>query len=291
MNSDDSQGLLYSLYILPRLAQSGIKVNAWVMTSPWVPPWLSGSMLLSVARLIPAGLTGRLGTVGGFLESCIGPLGTVFGWSSGIAREAVSFSGGLLGAGSNEAAAPTATPTSVRTRGKLSPEQQYLLAAKKDAAKPPHKRGYGWRFHNQATVDLGMKVLFAEGLDSIGAEALVCLAKGEGASWGWGHEEDGSVDPQRQYERGFEALRRAWGDNPRSAPRAIQVWYGKKDALVPRQGREYLRGLLVERLGLVERGDWHEIREAGHDDPLGLNVWAEGAMGLFREAAAASAAQ
>jgi len=284
-----AQGLVYALYALPRLARAGVHVNAWAMSAPWVPPWLSGSPLLTVARHLPAALTGSIGSVFGAVEAALGPLGSAFGWSSGLAREAASFSGGLLQGGAGSGAEAAAQPPG--RRGPLSPQQQYLLDAKRDRSKPPHKQTYNRRFHSAKAVDAGMAIVIKEGVSAIGEEALVCLAKGDGANWGWGADADGTLNPERQYERGFNAVKTAWLEAPRMAPRRIRVWYGEGDMIVPRKGREYLRRLVVDSLGLVEANDWVEVRNGGHDDVIGLTVFAEPLMDMFVAAAGVGAAR
>lgn len=268
---------------MPRLANAGIRATSWTLSAAWVPPWHSGSPLLTVARHIPAGLTTNLGPLVGAVESALGPLAGVFGWSSGVARNAWSFSSGLVGGGAepSDSAESSATPS----RGQLSPEQQYLLDQRKDDKRPAHKKQYARRFYSSKAVDLGMKVVLREGLDGIGQEALLCLAKGDGANWGWGEGPEDVLGEDLRYERGFAALKRAWGANPGMAPRRLRVFYGSSDFLVPTRGQDFLRRLLVDKLRLVEATDWTMIQDAGHDDIVGLTMFAEPMLDMFAEAA------
>jgi hypothetical protein len=53
----------------------------------------------------------------------------------------------------------------------------------------------------------------------------------------------------------------------------MSVVYGQVDGMIRARGRDYLKDLLVERLGFVEEAMWVEIPEAGHDDTLSLECF------------------
>lgn len=116
-----------------------------------------------------------------------------------------------------------------------------------------------------------MSWVLAEGFDAWGAEALVCLRKGEAASWGWGEGAEGEpVDDSLLFERGFGALKLKYEEERKELPH-LEVWYGAEDGLIPAKGREYMRSLLVDRLKLVKEDAFHTIPSAGHDDTISLD--------------------
>jgi len=274
-----SNGILYALYTLRHLP-SHLNVRSWTLSSPYVPPWLSGSVALSAARWIPAPLVGQLGTVAGAVQRLAGPLERGMGWSSAAVRDWGGWASmGPWSSSSSAAAAPPRAAAST-TAGEEDPEllpppKQLARFRRLNAQRPPHKRLFGGFYLPPGFFARGMQVAIDEGLDSMGQEAMLCLRQG-GARWECPGEEEaargeggGAVDEGRLYERAFEGLR----DLLRAEGREVEVsvWCGEDDALVPGKGREYLRALLVDRLSMVDPSRWHEVEDAGHDDTLGLS--------------------
>ncbi|GAA6047757.1 hypothetical protein JCM3770_001763 [Rhodotorula araucariae] len=272
-----SNGVLYALYALLHLPPH-LTVTSWALSSPWVPPWHSGSALLSLARWIPPALTGRLGTLAGVAQRLAGPLERSAGWSAGLVRD--GWSSGLVSLGTTAAPVPVSAPAPAGpgtgdpsapapAPETLPPPAQLARFRRLNAARAPHRRLFGGEYLPPGLFARGVRMAMDEGMDAMGAEALMCLRLG-GARWGWEEDEaDGeAVDEAGLYERGFAALQRAWAERGKGVE--VSVWYGEEDALVPRKGREYLRGVLVGRLGMVDPEQWHEVRDAGHDDTLGL---------------------
>ncbi|GAA5905845.1 hypothetical protein JCM8208_003353 [Rhodotorula glutinis] len=271
-----SNGILYALYTLRHLPEH-LSVRSWALSSPYVPPWLSGSVALSAARWIPAPLVGQLGTVAGAVQRLAGPLERGLGWSSGAVRDWGGWAS--LGPWSSSAAPAPARPAAAAAAEEdpelLPPPKQLARFRRLNAQRPPHKRLFGGYYLPPGLFARGMQIAIDEGLDAMGQEAMMCLRQG-GARWECPGEDEaaggggaGAVDEGRLYERAFEGVR----DLLRAEGREVElsVWCGEDDAIVPEKGREYLRALLVDRLEMVDPGRWHEIDDAGHDDTLGLS--------------------
>ncbi|GAA5876760.1 hypothetical protein JCM1840_002036 [Sporobolomyces johnsonii] len=248
-----SNGIIYALYTLLNLP-AHLTVKSWTLSSPYVPPALSGSVPLSLARYVPESLTARLGGLVKGLQKLEVPLS----WSSGAVRSLGGWSSGIrVSLGGTSAAV-----------AKDSPEAQYDWFVRTNAQRPPQRRLHGGRSHPAGLFSMGMAMAIEEGLDAMGEEALVCLRVGDGKCWGWDEEEGGDV--RGLYERGFSRLRHVLAERGRAVE--MSVWYGQDDGLIPLKGREYLRGLLVDRLKLVEAERWTEVEGAGHDEGLELEV-------------------
>ncbi|GAA5928727.1 hypothetical protein JCM3775_004619 [Rhodotorula graminis] len=273
-----SNGILYALYTLRHLPKD-LSVRSWHLSSPYVPPWLSGSVALSAARWIPAPLVGQLGTVAGAVQRLAGPLERGMGWSSAAVRDW----GGWASMGPWSSSAAPARPTAAAASTAAAEDDPELLPPPKqlarfrrlNAQRPPHKRLYGGYYLPPGLFARGMQVAIEEGLDAMGQEAMLCLRQG-GARWVCPGESEAAgggagaaVDEGQLYERAFEGLR----DLLRAEGREVELsaWCGEDDALVPEKGRRYLRALLVDRLEMVDPSRWHEIEDAGHDDTLGLS--------------------
>ncbi|ORY90904.1 hypothetical protein BCR35DRAFT_299538 [Leucosporidium creatinivorum] len=272
-----SNGELYTLYFLLNL-QPRLTVLEWVASSPFVPPWLSGSIPLSIARWIPSQATGSLG---GLLSGIM----KAESWSTGTASGLLAFSGGLS---SGLANVSTGLAQGWAKGGGIEPEKEeeqaeeqalkrgdsqekkFIQFALRQAEKEPHKKAFGGRYYPPELFSIGLSWVLAEGLDAWGEEALVCLRKGDGARWGWGEGPEGEpVDEQLLFERGFGDLKIKLEEEAR--PTKMSVWFGEEDGLIPPKGRAYLRDLLVERLKLVTEDDWHTIPDTGHDQTLSLD--------------------
>ena len=252
-----SNGLIYALYTLLHLP-SHLSVKSWHLTSAYVAPWLSGSVPLTLARMLPAQATAQFGLLAGSILRTVGPIGNIGSWSAGFARASSGLSG-LIASATEAPAGDVPADT---------PERELARFKFRNAARPAHKRLYGRYYYSQACVDLASKFTLAEGTDALGPEALLSFRIGGGDLWGWGgpegNEEMAGAELGTLYERGFEALGRrmaARGERIR-----IQVVFGAQDGLVPEQGRDYLRDLLVEKLALVAEDDWTEVDGAGHDE-------------------------
>ncbi|GAA5841505.1 hypothetical protein JCM9279_000674 [Rhodotorula babjevae] len=276
-----SNGILYAIYTLRHLPPH-LRVRSWALSSPYVPPWLSGSVALSAARWIPAPLVGQLGTVAGAVQRLAGPLERGMGWSSAAVRDWGGWASmgpwsslsSFSPASSSAAAATAAAAPAEEDPELLPPPKQLARFRRLNAQRPPHKRLFGGYYLPPGLFARGMQVAIDEGLDAMGQEAMLCLRQG-GARWEAPGEDEaaggggGAVDEGKLYERLFEGLR----DLLRAEGREVEMsaWCGEDDALVPAKGREYLRALLVDRLSLVDPSRWHEIDDAGHDDTLGLS--------------------
>ncbi|TNY23401.1 hypothetical protein DMC30DRAFT_389877 [Rhodotorula diobovata] len=282
-----SNGLLYALHTLSHLPlrNPDLRVLSWHLSSPYVPPWLSGSRALAAARWVPAPLVAQLGTLAGAAQRLAGPVARGVGWGSAAMRDwraSAWVSLGTTAASTGSAAArPAAGPAAAAREGeageeegeevpeRLPPPKQLARFRRLNALRPPHRRLFGGESIPPGLFSRATSLAVNEGLDAMGHEAMLCLRQG-GARWATEGEDEG--DEAGLYERAFGGLRRTLQqDEGRGRGLEISVWYGEDDALVPRQGREYLRELLVERLGLVDPAKgWHEVEDAGHDDTLGL---------------------
>ncbi|BGP53377.1 hypothetical protein JCM8202_000304 [Rhodotorula sphaerocarpa] len=273
-----SNGIIYALYTLLNLPDH-LTVLSWSLSSPWVPPFLSGSTLLSIASWIPTPLTSRLGGLVTGLQKVLGPVDAGLGWSSGVVRGVSEWSSGFVSMGTTRAETPSpraadATPAGAATAAAAAAEPPEPLTPLKkrdrfrrtNARKPPHKQLFGGEYLPPGLFDEGIRIATAEGLDAMGAEVMMCLRQGAGANWGW-VDADAAPDEPKLYERGFERLKTVLAG--RGRPLKMSVWYAEDDGLIPQQGREYLRTLLCRRLELVADSDWHTVEDAGHDDTLG----------------------
>ncbi|EGU13476.1 RINT-1 family protein [Rhodotorula toruloides ATCC 204091] len=277
-----SNGLIYTLFTLLNLP-SDLTVLSWTLSSPYVPPWLSGSQLLSLARWVPSPLTSRLGTLLGGLQKVAEPVMRSAGWSSGVVKD---WSSAFVSMGTSVPSEPAAAGQAPNGNGTgevdesqiepelLPPPKQLAGFRRLNARRPPHKKLFGGEFIPPGMFNEGMKMAVSEGLDAMGLEAMVCLRQGDGARWGWGEPEEGASEVREEveaklYERGFAALKAQLTKTGRQVE--MSVWYGEDDALVPAKGRVYLRGLLVDSLGMMEADRWKEIEDAGHDHTLGLS--------------------
>ncbi|GAA5965713.1 hypothetical protein JCM8115_000892 [Rhodotorula mucilaginosa] len=285
-----SNGVIYTLYTLLHLPPH-LSVPSWTLSSPWVPPFLSGSTLLSIASWIPTPLTSRLGGFVSGLQRVLGPLDAGLGWSTGVVRGMTEWSSGFVSMGTHvpAGAASTTTTTTAGARNEnsgggggggegeepelLTPEKQRERFRRNNAKRPYHKQLFGGEYVPPGLFNAGMKIALDEGVDAMGQEAMLCLRQGDGARWGW-VEDDGNgseeprADEMQLYARGFGRLRD--GVESRGRPLRMSVWYGAEDGLIPRRGREYLQRLLCSELGMVPDAEWHEVKDAGHDDTLGL---------------------
>ncbi|GAA5876840.1 hypothetical protein JCM3774_000788 [Rhodotorula dairenensis] len=290
-----SNGVIYTLYTLLHLPER-FAVPSWTLSSPWVPPFLSGSALLSIASWIPTPLTARLGGFVAGLQRVLGPLDAGLGWSTGVVRGMSEWSSGFVSMGTHASPAATSAAEVSSRRGQeedaamspssassstaiaetptppelLTPEKQRERFRRNNAKRPYHKQLFGGEYVPPGLFTDGMKIALAEGLDSMGQEAMLCLRQGDGANWGWfdSSPDERQNNEKQLYARGFERLRSAVQRSGR--PLRMSVWYGTEDGLIPQRGREYLQRLLCSELGMVPDDNWHEIKGAGHDDALGL---------------------
>lgn len=268
-----SNGIIYSLYTLLHLPKpSGTQlappliIKAWFLTSPYVPPWISGSLGLTVAHHLPVNATQSLGSLFRILTavdaSTLGKVGALGGWSTGIAKEVV---GRRPGAG-NE---PTNVPAVVSVS--ISVEKAWKKRVSEDAKREAGKKRLSPKYYSAECWDLGMTWVLAEQVDYMGQEALLCLRRGGGQNWGWGGDigqESGKENPSLLYERGFLALKEKLKNEGTALD--LRVVYGADDGMIPKKGRRYLENLLVNSLGLVGQSDWISVKGAGHDDIVGL---------------------
>ncbi|KAK4696326.1 hypothetical protein P7C70_g8397, partial [Phenoliferia sp. Uapishka_3] len=269
-----SNGIIYALYTLLHLPKE-LRVKSWHLTSPYIAPWLSGSVPLTMARWIPAKATSYVGVlVGGALKLGLQNIG----WTSGLAKATTLVSSGISGlAGSGSTLSPTSAP--VLSTEPDTPERERARFIYRNAARPPHKRLYGRYYFSQRCVDLVQSFIVAEGTDAFGPEALLSFRIGEGGDkWGWetgearvgdGEDAQRAKDEMMIYERGLRELAKKT-QKEGEPPMRMQVVFGTEDGLVPEQGREYFKELVVGKLGLVDEKDWREVDGAGHDEVLGL---------------------
>lgn len=290
-----SNGDLYTINLIGLILDHHphLTVNEWILSSPFLPPWLSGSLALTAARWLPARATGCLGglvstvTKGTGLVS--GMLSLSGGLSSGLSGASAGFSAGVANsAGGGIAGLSSGIATGIsqgwakgagisqegeeaeasEAERSEAAERRYTQFRLRQANKEEHRRVFSGRYIPPEVFTIASKWVLAEGLESLGQEALVCLRKGDGASWGWGEAEDGSIDEHLLFERGFTALKQKLDREGRSLK--MSVWYGEEDGLIPRQGQQYLKTLLVDQLRLVAPDDFHTIPAAGHDHILSL---------------------
>ncbi|GEM09224.1 RINT-1 family protein [Rhodotorula toruloides] len=256
-----SNGLIYTLFTLLNLPPD-LTVLSWTLSSPYVPPWLSGTLLGGLQRVAEPVM--RSGGWSG---------GVVKDWSSAFVSVCTSVPNGPA------AAAPTANGTREVDESQIEPEllpplKQLARFRRLNARRPPHRKLFGGEFVPPVMFNEGMRMAVEEGLDAMGLEAMVCLRQGDGARWGWGEPEEGASEVREDveaklYERGFAALQAHFAETGRQIE--MSAWCGEGDALVPAKGRAYLRGLLVDSLGVMEAKRWKELEDAGHDDTLGLS--------------------
>lgn len=273
-----SNGLVYSLYSILRLLPPPdapppvVRVLSWSLTSPWVPPWHSGSRALNAARWVPAYATGSLGGLVAGLQAVTATVNdwrpalpkTLAGWWAAPNLATASPSG------SPTPSAPTAEPPADPARD-LTPREDLDAWLERNAHRAPHYRGFGRASFPARASDVVSEWVAAEGLGAWGDEALLSLRKGEGARWGWGEDPaTGEEEEMALYERGFGALKAAL--EARGEGMRVTVAFGEGDALIPPLGRAFLKQLLVDELELVRRRDWLEVEGAGHDDLLAREV-------------------
>ena len=262
-----SNGLVYSLYSIlqllppPDAPPPPVRILSWSLTSPWVPPWHSGSRPLNAARWLPAYATSSLGTVISNLQAITG---TVNDWRPALPKPLATW-----WAAPDAAAAATA-PLGAGEKAlerELTPREDLDAWLERNAHRADHYRGFGRGFFPARASEVVAEWVAAEGLGAWGDEALVSLRKGEGVAWGWGQDpETGIEDEQRLYENGFRAVQEALARRAQELP--VTVAFGEQDALIPPLGRAFLKKLLVENLEMVGRRDWLEVEGAGHDDLL-----------------------
>lgn len=222
-----SNGMIYTLYTLLNLPER-FTVRSWTLTGPFVPPSLSGAIGLSMATMLPSGLTGSFGSLLSTGSNVFLPLANAVGWSSGLF-----------------------TSTSA------SKEQD------KEAQKPQNERGFGNRSISKSCADAMMKVALDGAKVSIGQETLLCLHGGSDGSWGFGQ---GSTDGE-VLTSAFEQLAGLFPPGGDRALK-ISVFYGKDDGMVPSKGRIWLKSLLERVGLLSEDAYWAEVPNQGHDDVL-----------------------
>lgn len=278
-----SNGLLYSMYSILRLlpppdaTPPPVRVLSWSLTSPWVPPWHSGSRALNAARWVPAYATGSLGTLISTLQAVTGTVNdwrpalptALAGWwaAPNLATSAPSASGS--GSGSSSPVLDKATPP--EPARELTPREDLDAWLERNAHRAPAYRGFGRGFFPARASEVVTEWVAAEGLGAWGDEALVSLRKGAGAAWGWGADSETGVEEEDLlYERGFGAVKA--GLEARGEGMRVTVAFGEGDALIPPLGRAFLRQLLVDKLGMVGARDWVEVEGAGHDDLLAREV-------------------
>ncbi|GAA5819975.1 hypothetical protein JCM10212_005634 [Sporobolomyces blumeae] len=308
-----SNGVIYGLETLVRLGQLGDEykdrfvVRAWYMTSPWIPPSISGHVALHLAtQFVPEQVTARLGTVALAFEKYVGPS---FGWSSGIVETWTGWSRGWW-SGAPEAkidrsSEPDQPEPEDRRLSRL--RQQRSRAIRIALAKPRPQQTFAATYFAPSLFTHGMKMVVDEGgMAGMGDEAVVSLRQGrDGAKWGWTESERATVEgdhrtdeaagsrttDEEYYREGFERLKRVWhvgngrgADGPQAPPDQrsrstrtvrprlwVSVWYGRQDGMIPTRGQDWFKRLVVDQLELVDgETGWTDIDEAGHDEVLGL---------------------
>ncbi|KAL8290602.1 hypothetical protein RQP46_002860 [Phenoliferia psychrophenolica] len=243
-----SNGVIYTLYTLLHLPPH-LSVSHWDLSSPWVPPWNSGSLTLGLAARIPPAATRNLGPLITSLFTIAEPFVALGSVSSGMA----SWSSGVV-RGKTKATDVNEAPA--KERAKFL-ESNALLAE--------DKQTFGGAYFSNKTLQTGFDFVFAEGLDQMGLEACICLRKGDGDQWGWGMEGE-EKDTKGLYERGFRQLKEK---NAEGTPVRMRVFVGSSDFLVPPKGQKHLKRVLVEQLELVDEKEWVEFKGAGHDEIMG----------------------
>lgn len=207
-----SNGIIYSLYTLlhlPRPSRTRLAppliIKAWFLTSPYVPPWISGSLGLTVAHHLPVNATQSLGSLFKMItvvDGTFGKVGALGGWSTGIAKEVV---GKRPSAEHQIPSDPEEAPNSKAV------EKVWKKRVLEDAKREEGKKRLSPKYYSAECWDLGMSWVLAEQVDYMGQEALLCLRRGGGQNWGWGGEngqESGKENPSLLYERGFLALKK-----------------------------------------------------------------------------------
>ncbi|KAK4052176.1 hypothetical protein OIV83_002471 [Microbotryomycetes sp. JL201] len=289
-----SNGVIYSLYTVARLLEQAtedgafkVKVRHWILTSPWVASDVSGSMF-GLAKWLPEQLTSRLGTLTTWGLSAV-DVGTgiwqgmngIVNWSGGLSNGLSSSVSATQPLSATPATANDSSPPFDSSSTMSSAQQKYTNYVRSQAKKPPHKRFFPGLFIGAGVFPKAMSMALAEQNDAMGQEALLCLRKADGVYWSWlggrGIGDDGqiSVIAERElYRLGFERVRSAIRQMTMETGRPTQIrvclWQAGDDGMVPQQGRQFLKDLLVDSLGLVDEQDSHMIDEAGHDDILSL---------------------
>ncbi|SCV72530.1 BQ2448_4067 [Microbotryum intermedium] len=284
-----SNGLIYTLHLLLHLPKS-YTLRHWFMSSPFVIPPLSGSWSLALASYLPAPLTGNLGTLASMFS-------TSMGWYNSARMVSSGGLGGLTQGWGRSPSLPGSKSTTTAeegdeetsnddepTRAHKKARKQYerfvkkqnnLYASHDDVRHNEHRKTFGGYFFSSDLFDEAMKRAEQEGLGYMGDEALISLRKGEGVNWGWptrSNEDDAGEGDL--YLRGFREWKERWVSQGRSLPR-IRVAYGSEDGMILKKGRDHLKNVLIDRLGLVKRDGWREVQGAGHDDTLGVTSLTE----------------
>ncbi|BGP13367.1 hypothetical protein JCM10213_005789 [Rhodosporidiobolus nylandii] len=289
-----SNGIIYALYTLlhlppPSSPDCPVRVKSWHLSSPYVPPWHSSSLPLLAARWIPPALTSRLGDVAVLAQKAYEPFARSSGWSAGVSSALKAWSAGVVSPLTSSADAAAAAEEEVTPTAADATRQRNRFV-EVNAKRPPHERMFGGLYYGPSLFSRGMKVAFEEGRGAMGQEALICLRQGEGAAWNWFDEREEGVVPEGElYSRGFARLKEKLEREGWELP--VSVACAAEDGIVPKKGREYLRGLLVDEVRLVKAEKWAEVEDAGHDDPLGLECVAEPLLQDVLRAHSATAGQ
>ncbi|GAA5924799.1 alpha/beta fold hydrolase [Sporobolomyces koalae] len=262
-----SNGIIYALSTLVNLPRDRFECTQWLLTSPWVPPPISGSVPFGLASYLPAALTNRLGGAAASVQRMIGPLG----WSMGIAKDWVGWSAGMISAPSGGSSGTDSRTASTPTRNarKRTPLEQIQRFEAIQMTKPVTQRTFGGRYYPSGLLDQGLEIAIEEGLEGMGVEAIMSLRKG--VTWDWFEGETVDTDAHEVYERGFERLKRI-RTTEAGFELDVKIWYAGADGMIPKKGREWFKQLLVDRLGIVGADRVIEIPGAGHDEILGLQV-------------------
>ncbi|KAJ7628038.1 hypothetical protein DFH06DRAFT_1338864 [Mycena polygramma] len=237
-----SNGMFYVLHTLLHLSPT-LTVTSWTLTSPFIPQDISGSTILRLAAVLPAALPNALGS----LLQVAPPIARTLDWSGGL----LSSSAGLFSA------------AAAHDDG---------LYEECESHRPPHRRQYLHRSVSvttrQATMARGMKearfAMGQEALFSLHRSKMVPATDGEESDSCWGIGAGSTAADVLQ--RAFAGVSERYRGNTLE----VHVVYGAEDAIVPLQGRLWLKGLLQATGLLRSEDEWRQVPDAGHDHILFL---------------------
>ncbi|KAF7320712.1 Cellobiohydrolase I [Mycena chlorophos] len=230
-----SNGLFYALYFLLHLPTT-LTPTSWTISGPFMPPSISGSSALRLATMLPDALPNALGT----LLQAAPTFGALISWSGGI----LSASSGFLSGNGPKPAEDDPGFLERHVTASLRSETM--------------RRGLA-----ESRISIGQEALFSlHGGETSASDSSACI-------WGIGP----GPDDETALRAAFTGIagRYLHPNCPPGTQLSINVVYGAADGMVPKQGREWLKGVL-EEVGLidgtVDKGAWIEVPEAGHDDIL-----------------------
>ncbi|KAL8279886.1 hypothetical protein RQP46_007736 [Phenoliferia psychrophenolica] len=134
--SSHSNGIIYALYTLLHLPPH-LDVKSWHLTSPYVAPWLSGSVPLTLARWLPPNVTAQFGLVVGTVLRTLNSLPFL---SSSLSQATSTLTSYISGSGVVPSPTPSPSDSSPPTD---TPELELARFKFRNSHRAAHRRLYG----------------------------------------------------------------------------------------------------------------------------------------------------